>query len=55
MKSSNIISIGNISNLNRNTQEEINLSFLWKVDLIDIPRQAQISFFTPKARFNKQW
>jgi hypothetical protein len=36
MKSSNIISIGNISNLNRNTQEEINLSFLWKVDLIDI-------------------
>jgi hypothetical protein len=38
MKSSNIISIGNISNLNRNTQEEINLSFLWKVDLIHIPR-----------------
>jgi len=26
-----------------------------KVGVIDIPRQAQISFFTPKARFNKQW
>jgi len=36
MKSSNIISIGNIGNLNRNTQEERHLNFLWKVDLIYI-------------------
>jgi len=34
--------------------ENLNLCFKWKVRLIHIPRQVQISFFTPKARFNKQ-